>query len=77
MGLEGSRGFHLYLLRIGEPQRQLVAMDAQFHRVAQRRELLHRDLCARYHAHVEEMLSESPFAPNLQDSGRLPFIEFS
>ena len=77
MGLEGGRGAYLYLLSVGESQGQFVAVDAQFHRVAEGCELLQRHLCAGNHAHVEEMLTECAFAANLEDDGRLSFIEFS
>ena len=46
------------LLRIVDAQCQLILVDAELNGVPHRRELHERDLRARYHAHVEEMLPQ-------------------
>ena len=66
----------LDLLRVCQTQRQLVAVDAQLHRVAHRRELDQRDLGARDHAHIEEVLPQRALSPDALDAGRLPRFQF-
>ena len=65
------------LLRIGKPQRQLISMNLQLHRVAHRRKFHHRELCSRDDAHVEEMLPESAFAPDRPDDCILTNLQIS
>ncbi len=60
-------GLHADLLTVREPQRQLVAVHAQLHGVAHRRELHRRDLRAGDHAHIQKMLPQRAFPAHGED----------
>ena len=65
----------LDLLGVRQPKRQLVAVDAQLHRVAHRRQLHQRDLRARNHAHVQKVLPQRALAAHGVDAGALPDLQ--
>ena len=43
-------------LRVSKPERQLIPVDLQFHRIPHRREFHHCDLRTGNHAHIQEVL---------------------
>ena len=59
------------LFRVGKTQRQLIAVDAQLHRVAHRRKLDHRRLRAGDDPHVQKMLPQGAFAAHGFDASGL------
>ena len=50
------------LFGVGKAQRQLIAVDAQLHRVAHRRKLDKGHLCAGNDPHIQKMLPQGAFA---------------
>ena len=54
--------FHLNFCGIIDTQSQLVAMDLELHRIAQRRIFYYRDLCAGNDSHIQEMLAQRAFS---------------
>ena len=61
--------------RVGKTQGQFIAVDAQLHRIAQRCQLCHGDLCAGDHAHVQEMLTQGSLAPDRRDHTALARLQ--
>ena len=59
-GVPHAHNFDFF--RIGQPQRQLVPVDAHLERVAHRGEFHHRDVRARDQPHVEKMLAQRALA---------------
>ena len=51
-------GLNLNLRRFCKPERQLVAMHLQLHRVTHRRKLHNRNLCSGNHSHIQKMLPQ-------------------
>ena len=54
--------FDFDFFRVGQPQRQLIPVDAHLKRVAHRGELYHCDVGPRNEAHVEKMLAQRALA---------------
>ena len=67
--LEGGYGFYYDFLRVGQSQGQFIAMNPQFHRVAEGCIFLQRNLRAGYHTHVEEMLPKCSLTTHIEDGG--------
>ena len=65
----------LDLLRVRQPQRQLVAVDAQLHGVAHGSQLHQLCLGPGYHAHVQEVLAQRAFAAHRLDAGALAHLQ--
>ena len=51
-------GAHGDLCRVVQTQGQLIAVDAQLHRVAHGRQLYQRDLCSGDQTHIQKMLPQ-------------------
>ena len=66
--------FDTDLFRILEAQRQLIAVDLHFHRIAQRRKFDQRQFRTGNDAHIQKMLTECAFSADARDSG--VFIDF-
>ena len=66
----------LYLLSVGLAEGQFVVLDKQFHRVAHRRVFLKLHFLPRDDAHVKEVLAQGSLAPNREDFGGLPNLQF-
>ena len=64
------------LFRIRKTERQLVAVDSQFHRIAHRGEFDHRHFRARNNAHIQEVLAKRPFASHTLDKSGLARSQF-
>ena len=60
---------------IVQPERQLVAVDAQLHRVAHRGKFDQRDLLTGDQPHVQKMLPQSAFAAHSPDHGSLADVQ--
>ena len=61
--------FYLYLLRVRQAQGQLVAVDAQLHRVTHGRVFPHGHVACGNQSHIEEVLPQGSF-PAHRDNGR-------
>ena len=59
--------FDLDLFCVRQAQRELVAVDAQFHRVAHRSKLDHRHIAVGNKTHIKKMLPQCAFAANRTD----------
>ena len=59
--------FDLDLFCVRQAQRELVAVDAQLHRVAHRSELDHRHIAVGNKTHIKKMLPQCAFAANRAD----------
>ena len=68
--------FDFDFFRVGKPQRQLVAVERQLHRIAHRRQLDERDPRAGNHAHVQKMLPQPALAADGGDNGGLTDFQF-
>ena len=64
-----SDGRNVDLLGLGQPQRQLVAVDLHLHGVPHGGQLDHRYLCARDDPHVQKVLAQGALAAYLPDHG--------
>ena len=64
-------GLDLDPVRIRKTQREHIAVQAQLHRVSHRGELLHRDLRAGEHAHIQKMLAQRAFTADGGDDAGL------
>ena len=71
--VDGCRlnGLNADLLRVGNTQCQLIAVQAQLHRVAHRGQLDHRHLDAGDQTHVQKMLAQCAFSADRDDAGTL------
>ena len=65
------------LLRVRQTQCQLVAVDAQLHRVAQRGQLHHGELRAGDDPHIQKVLPQRPLAADGEDPGALSWFYIS
>ena len=62
-------GIYGDLLRLGQAEGQLIAVDLQLHGVAHGGQLDHRHLRPGHHAHVQKVLAQGAVAPHLSDHG--------
>ena len=76
-GVRVLNGTDADLFRVGQPERQLIAVQPQLHRVAHRGVFHQRDLRTRNHAHIQEMLPQRSFAADGCHNGALPRLKFS
>ena len=74
--LRSGEGLNPDLRRIGEPQRQLIAVDAKLHRVAHRSELHQLHPRAGDDAHIQKMLPQRALAADRQNARRLAGAQF-
>ena len=65
------RRFDLDLLRVRQAQRQLIAVQAQFHGIAHGRQFYHFQDGARGHAHIEEVLAQRALSSDFRDPTEL------
>ena len=64
VAFRAARRADFNLLRVVHAKGQLVAVNPKFNRVAHRRELDERDLCAGDDAHIQKMLAQRALAAN-------------
>ena len=64
------------LTGVVQPQRELVAVDLQLHRVAHRRVFYQRHHGARYHAHIQKMLPQRSRAADGRDHRAFADLKF-
>ena len=65
------------LRRIRKPQRQLIVMDTQLHRVTHRCQLVQRNDNAGDQSHVQKVLPKLPFPVYRQDLRAFSNLQFS
>ena len=66
---------HPDLSGVVQPQRQLIAVNLQLHRISHRRKFHDCRLRSRNHTHVQKMLTERPLASDLRDHGTLSNLQ--
>ena len=66
----------LNAVRVRKTQRQFIAVDHQFHRIAHRGQLDHSDLRAGKNPHIQEVLSKRAFSANLRNDGAASDCQF-
>ena len=62
---------NLNLICLRQPERQLISMHLQFHRVTHRCQFHHRHLCPGDHPHIQKMLTQSALSSNCTDHSTL------
>ena len=70
-------GIYGDLLRLGQAEGQLIAVDLQLHGVAHGGQLDHRHLRPGHHSHIQKVLAQGTVAPHLPDHGAFSNAQFS